>query len=116
MADSTTVERRLVTKPFPSLEELESTILAPLDAAHNAFQEFEMFLRNAVGEIKTTHWEARLKEPPTIENIGTVAIVADVFETRLAFFAREVELLKGLIPSLDDLRLAGDVRMRGDDA
>ena len=78
MPDSTTTaERKLTVKPFPSLEDLEKRIGKPLDVAHNAFQDFSMFLRNVTGEIPGAQWEARLVEPPTVENIGTVTIIVD---------------------------------------
>lgn len=103
-------EPRVIEERIPTIEEIEQEVFTPLGKAHNYLEGLTSHLRNAVGYTESDHWAARLPEPPTIEQIGTIAIAADTLDMKLGFLQQELDDLRQLISGLDILRLEGRER------
>lgn len=105
MPNSTAVPGpRLETQPFPTLAELEERLEKPLYQEHAAVEQFEVFIKNAIGNLSTQHWIAEFEKPVTVEDIGALAIMCHRLEMDVSEIGKMVESLRRSIAALDWLR------------
>ena len=106
---TTSQEPRRVVVTLPSSDESD-TALGRLGRVMGEFEAIGMNVANVVGDIGTHQWEARLEQPPTIEELGGVWLFVQYARGYIETISKEVDRVEAAMPALDGLRLEDMLR------
>lgn len=102
-----TSELRIVEVRIPTLDQVEKTVVGPINEAHDVLEKLTLRLTYCVAYTASDRWAARLPHPPTLEEIASIAITVDNLDREAGFLRDQADELRNLVGPLDVLRLRG---------